>query len=367
MKRFIKSRKGLALLATLAVAVAAAVAAWAYFTGSGSGTGSAQTATAANLTITQIGAGYDSLIPNNGYHQDQCFQCAQISELGNDIKLANPGLQRLTSAVVAFRNWNAAFNDVPITLSIVGTSISSTVTPYIAGAQPNGRPTVTNVTFPFNNYVDQEFTYDISFDASGDAGGLNVALSSHPNNTAVGSNPAPGTIYMNIAGDPGSSGDFPSCTHGGTTGSFSQWITDCGDPAPDNPGAYGTGAEVAAGNADIPAVEFNVVGGIAPSLYPGGPAEPVDFAITNPGSASVHVNNVTITASSLNLGPQNGSLEDCTTAMYPITQPTIDANIPTGTSYFTPSGASISMNNDGNNQDNCQGATVNLSFTASGS
>ena len=90
MKRFITSKKGKALV-TLVVAAAAAVGAWAYFTGSGSGTGSAHTATAASLTITQIGAGYDSLIPNNGYHQDQTYGGAGISDFGNDITLANPG------------------------------------------------------------------------------------------------------------------------------------------------------------------------------------------------------------------------------------------------------------------------------------
>lgn len=52
--------------------------------------------------------------------------------------------------------------------------------------------------------------------------------------------------------------------------------------------------------------------------------------------------------------------------MYPITQPSaINASIPTGTTFYTPSGASISMNNDGNIQDNCEGATVNLSFSGS--
>ena len=370
MKRFIRSKKGIALL-TLVVAAVAAVAAWAYFTGSGSGTGSAQTATPASLQITQIGAGYDSLIPNGGYHQDQCFACAGITALGNDVKLANPGLQRLTGAVVAFRNWGGEVSNTAITLS-TDSGATSTVTPDIAAAQPSGRPTVTNVTFPFNTYVPQEFVYKISFDATGEASGLNVALSSHPNNTAVGSNPAPGTIYMNIAGSPAASGDFPSCTNGGTIGSFSQWTTACGsDPAPNNPGAYGTTAEVAAGNADIPAVEFNVVGGVVPGLYPGGPAQPIDFAITNPGSASVYVGHVAIAATGLSGTGNNGAIEACDTSMYPISPgaPGVFVNqmVQPGTSFYSPSGASISMHDDGNNQDNCQGATVNLGFTASGS
>lgn len=361
MKGLFNSRKSVAVLVTLVAAVGA-VAAWAYFTGTGSGTGSAQTAKTVSLTIKQIGAGYDSLIPNGNYSQDQCFQCASISALGNDVTLAKPGLQRLTGAVVAFRNWGNAFSDVPITLSIVG-GPSSTVTPAIAAAQPNGRPTVTTVKFPFNNFVSQEFVYKITFDSSGDAGALNVALSSSANNLSVGSDTHPGTIWVDTTAGPGIAGDFPSCTTPGS--GFASVTTDCGPEASDNPGAYGTHSQVVHGNADIPAVEFNVVGGIVPSLYPGGPPQPVDFAITNPGNSSVFVHNVTITAASLSGTGSDNTIEACSTTMYPITQPgTIDASIPTGTTFYTPSGASISMTNDGNIQDNCKGATVNLSFTA---
>lgn len=367
MKRFIRSKKGIALV-TLVVAAVAAVAAWAYFTGSGSGTGSAQTATPASLQISQIGAGYDSLVPSNSndpYHQDQCFACASITAFGNDITLANPGSQRLTSAVVAFRNWGPAFSGVPITLSIVG-GPSSTVSPHFAAVQGNGRPTVTNVTFPFNNLVNQEFVYKISFDPSPPADSLNVALSSSANNLSVGTDTHPGTVWV-MTGNSSVGNTFPPCSFPVTTGTFVQVTTNCGPSNSNEPGAYGNNVNTSSTDADIPAVEFNVVGGIVPVLYPGGPSQPIDFAITNPGSSSVYVNNVAITASSLHLGPQNGSLEDCTTAMYPIVQPTINANIPTGTSFFSPSGASISMHDDGNNQDNCQGATVNLGFTASGS
>ncbi len=366
MKRFIKNRKGIALLATLAVAAAAAIGAYAYFSGNGTGTGSAATATAANLNITQIGAGYDSLIPNNGYHQDQCFACAQITEFGNKIKLQHTGLQRLTSAVVAFRNWHAAFNDVPITLSIVG-GPSSTVTPYIAGAQPSGRPTVTNVTFPFNNYVGQEFTYDITFDAtghSGHAGGLNVALSSSANNLAVGHDSVKGAVWVNTGAGAGIAGDFPSCTTPGS--GFAMVTTNCGPTAPGNPGAYGTNAQVAAGNADIPAVEFNVVGGVAPSLYPGGPSEPIDFAIMNPGSASVHVGHVAIAVTG-NSDSGSGCM-DSWYSVYPNSPGlTLNATIPPGTTFYSPSGANISMSDTGTDQSACEGATVALGFTATGS
>jgi hypothetical protein len=357
------TRKRISFLTGLAVAAAVAIGAYAYFAGTGAGAGKAQTAQASTLSITQIGAGYDSLIANQGYHQDQCFDCAQITELGNKVRLANSGLQRLVTAVVAFRNWGPEVSGVPITLSIQG-GPSAMATPDLAAAQPNGRPSVSEVTFDFHgSYVPQEFVYDISFDATGVASGLNVALSSSRNNLAVGSDSDPGTIWVNTTAGPGIDGDFPSCTTPGS--GFAEVTTNCGTEAPGNPGAYGTNSEVAAGNADIPAVEFNVVGGVVPALYPGGPSEPVDFAITNPGSSSVHVNTVTVAASSLSGTGNDNTIEDCATSMYPVTQPNaINANVPTGTTLYSPSGGSIQMTDDHNNQDNCEGATVHLSFTA---
>jgi len=66
--------------------------------------------TGTNVTISQVGAGYDSLIPSNTYTEDQCLAgCDGPSEFGNDITLANPGsYQQLTSVVLAVRNWGPA-------------------------------------------------------------------------------------------------------------------------------------------------------------------------------------------------------------------------------------------------------------------
>ncbi len=58
MLKFIKTKKGIAMLATLVVVGAAAFGAYAYFTNSGSGTGSATVGTSAgpDLTATTVGA-----------------------------------------------------------------------------------------------------------------------------------------------------------------------------------------------------------------------------------------------------------------------------------------------------------------------
>lgn len=52
MKRFIKSKKGFALLAVLVVAAAGAVAGYAYFTSTGNGAGSAKVGTASSWSVS---------------------------------------------------------------------------------------------------------------------------------------------------------------------------------------------------------------------------------------------------------------------------------------------------------------------------
>jgi hypothetical protein len=65
MRRFIKSKRGLILLATLVVAAAAAVGAYAYFTTTGSGNGTASVGTNSPLTIVQSGS-VTGLTPDGG-------------------------------------------------------------------------------------------------------------------------------------------------------------------------------------------------------------------------------------------------------------------------------------------------------------
>src|SRR5437764_142756 len=54
--KLIKSKKGIALLAVLAVAVISAVGAYAYFTSTGNGTGSATVGNATNWTVGESAA-----------------------------------------------------------------------------------------------------------------------------------------------------------------------------------------------------------------------------------------------------------------------------------------------------------------------
>ena len=94
-----------------------------------------------------------------------------------------------------------------------------------------------------------------------------------------------------------------------------------------NPGAYGNEG---AASADIPAVEFNVVGGTVAALYPGGPALPIEFAITNPGSSGSYVTSVTTSISSVTT---NADIPTCSALWYslsPSTSPYQSATVAIG-------------------------------------
>jgi hypothetical protein len=66
MKKFLMSKKGLVLLATMIVAVAAAVGAYAYFTSNGTGTGSASVGTVEDWTVTTANGLGGPLYPGSG-------------------------------------------------------------------------------------------------------------------------------------------------------------------------------------------------------------------------------------------------------------------------------------------------------------
>ena len=388
MKRFMNKK-----VAVVGVAVALVLgvggAAFAYFTSTGSGTGSAQVGTASNLTITQLGTpGYNSLAST--YNQDQSYNDPNLMQFGNDITLANPGYQNLVSAVVAMRNWGPAITDIPITLSIYGPSpsagvlgslVTSVTQDFSFAAAPVTNQTPAgfeNITFDFpqGTFVPQEFVYGIGYagiNATDPGYLLNVAMSSSGgvgntpgNDLTVGTDTTPGTVWVETSNNSSLGNDFPTCTTTPpvTTGVFEQVITDCGPDNTNNLGAYGTPAQVFAGNADIPAVEFNV--NSLTDLYPDNTAHIINFSVTNPGTGNVYVNGVTISISSITQTPASISAYgagSCLSSWFQFVQPQapVDTEIVPGTTDYN-GDASITMIDEPGNQDACEGATVNLSF-----
>lgn len=243
------------------------------------------------------------------------------------------------------------------------------------GAITNGAdPSTTDLTFNVASegvFVQQEFVYGFTFgDPNGDPGGspadasgetnLNIALASSATNVSVGKDTNPGSINLDDATPP--SDEFPACASPLPTTGFEQVDVDCGPWNPSNPGAYGNAGAL---SDDIPAVEFNVVGGTTGLLYPGGPSAPINFAITNPGSSTVHVGTVSTSLVSVTSDGIGGD-PTCTTGMYSIANSPVGpiGNVVPGTTVFDATGITISMIDNNANQDNCEGAVVTLSFSS---
>jgi hypothetical protein len=96
--KFIKSKKGIALLAALVVAVVAAVGAYAYFTSTGTGTGSASVGSATNWVVGQTGSAGGALYP------DAAIGGANIQTKSYHVKNAGSGSQSLSQVVISIKN-----------------------------------------------------------------------------------------------------------------------------------------------------------------------------------------------------------------------------------------------------------------------
>ena len=373
IRRFM-SKKVIAIGVAAGIALGGGGAAFAYFLGSGSGSGSGQTGSASALTISQVGPGYDSLA--SAYHQDQCNQeCSGPTQFGNEINL-KAGSGQLSNVVVAFRSYAGGTSTEPITLTLYspngsggvtgqyGAYSSVTATPVIpAGNGVNGRQTF-DATFNFSSQdltISGPVVYGISYtDEAGVT--INVALSNSVSNLTVGSDVYPGHVFVQspTANVLSANGDAGSCATSTAT-VFMATNINCATPSV-NYGAYGPGSNP--NNADIPAVEFNVVGGTTGPLSPGGPAQPVDFAITNSGSSNAYVTTVSATIGT-------PSYANCLATWYALSpangtdagRVTLNQDIAPGTTFIVPSGLLMSMPAFNGDQSACEGSPVHLTFT----
>jgi hypothetical protein len=359
--------------------------AFAYFTTAGSGTGSAQVGTNSALVVNETGVSvYNSTIAPSSYVQDQCLQCVQASQFGNEVTLTAAN-QLLSTVVVGMRSWDATAVNWPITFNIysptdLSTPIATDTQNFAipAAVNPNTTPTAFNITFNFDGMFDVlpgTIVYGISFPTTlyptaptgfsagptGAADGLNIALSSSASDISVGTDPYPGTVFINTSDLGGFQVDAGTCINP-TLGVFSATDVWCGATNPHNYGAYGSSA-----GADIPAVQINVAG--TGNLYPGGPAQTVNFTVYNPGSTTEALNAVAI---SVTTDPSNGYAENTSgndiTGCYaswftPTGQTWTGGSIASGATV--PGAGSISMTDTSGPQDACQGASLSLTFTAS--
>jgi hypothetical protein len=103
------------------------------------------------------------------------------------------------------------------------------------------------------------------------------------------------------------------------------------------------------------------------NLAPGVTAGAVTFTVTNSGTSSAHVNQVTISLVSISGAGTDAGKPACTTADYTLSNPvqTVNQTIaPSGHFDASASTATLGFNSTAANQDNCQGATVNLAYAS---
>jgi hypothetical protein len=96
--KFIKSKKGIALLAVLVVAAVAAIGGYAYFTSTGTGTGSASVGTATNWSVGQTATSGGALYP------DAAVGGANVQTKTYHVKNVGSGSQYLTQVVISVAN-----------------------------------------------------------------------------------------------------------------------------------------------------------------------------------------------------------------------------------------------------------------------
>jgi hypothetical protein len=120
------------------------------------------------------------------------------------------------------------------------------------------------------------------------------------------------------------------------------------------PGSAATGSIT---GTDLAISQTNTLTG----LLPGGPTGTLDLTIKNNGSGSEEVGTVTGTVTAVT----NGSLssEPCSTSFYTVAPVAVNVDLAAGASKNV--STSVTMADDGNNQDNCQAANGGGALTIS--
>jgi hypothetical protein len=123
----------------------------------------------------------------------------------------------------------------------------------------------------------------------------------------------------------------------------------------------GTGSATAGSDTGVTIAQLGSTSG----LVPGGPAQPIDFTITNPATFNQFVTSVEVSITDV-VGGDDSALPECTADDFTVVQPdAISEDLTPGAHGYAVSGATIALKNLATNQDNCKDAVVSLAFNAS--
>lgn len=138
----------------------------------------------------------------------------------------------------------------------------------------------------------------------------------------------------------------------GTGGAFAYWTA----------GGTGTGSGTSGTTVAITVVQTSTVS----NMRPGDVAQTLSGNFNNSNSGPVYVGTVTASIASVtkDVGAVAG-ICDATDYTLANAAMTVNAEVPAGNGVGAWTGATIKFNNKSVNQDQCKGATVNLSYTIS--
>jgi hypothetical protein len=128
----------------------------------------------------------------------------------------------------------------------------------------------------------------------------------------------------------------------------------------------GTGGGRASAANPTGTVRVNQTSEVA-GLFPGGNAANLEGNFNNPNASPVFVSQVTATIAEIRGGNTEASKPACTASDFALgnNPVSVNASIPSGSAagYWGP--ITISLTDNGANQDNCKGATAVISYTTS--
>ena len=127
-------------------------------------------------------------------------------------------------------------------------------------------------------------------------------------------------------------------------------------------GGSGTGSATAAGSSNVTVVQTSTV----TAMQPGDSAQSLSGNFNNPNTGPAYVGTVTASIASVTKAG-SAPAGTCDETDYTLANPgmTVNAEVPAGNGVGTWSGATIKFNNKASNQNQCKGATVNLTYTVS--
>jgi hypothetical protein len=126
-------------------------------------------------------------------------------------------------------------------------------------------------------------------------------------------------------------------------------------------GGTGTGSATAGDTVAVEVLQDSTVSG----LYPGGPAGDLSGTIDNPNDHPVTVAEITAEVTDVTGGGTDAALPACTTDDFAIAG-TSGPYVADDDDSTTWSGLTVAMVDGTGNQDNCKGASIEITYTANG-